>query len=141
MHNKGNYKQDKKTTLRMGENNCRWSNWQRINLQNIKAAHTAQYQKNKQPNQKLGRRPKQTFLQRYTEGQQKHEKNSQRCSLLEKCKSVLQWGITSNLSGWPSSKKSTNSKSWRGCGEKGPSCTVGGNVNWYSHYGEQYGDS
>ena len=20
-----------------------------------------------------------------------------------------------------------------------PSCTVGGNVNWYSHYGEQYG--
>jgi len=22
-----------------------------------------------------------------------------------------------------------------------PSYTVGGNVNWYSHYGEQYGDS
>ena len=22
-----------------------------------------------------------------------------------------------------------------------PSCTVGGNVNWYSHYGEQYRDS
>ena len=22
-----------------------------------------------------------------------------------------------------------------------PSCTVGGNVNWYSHYGRQYGDS
>ena len=21
------------------------------------------------------------------------------------------------------------------------SCTVGGNVNWYSHYGEQYGSS
>ena len=21
-----------------------------------------------------------------------------------------------------------------------PSCTVGGNVNWYSHYVEQYGD-
>ena len=142
MHNKGNYKQDKKTTLRMGENNCRWSNWQRINLQNIKAAHAAQYQKNKQPNQKLGRRPKQTLLQRrYTDGQQKHEKNSQCCSLLEKCKSVLQWGIALYWSGWPSSKKSTNNKSWKGCGEKGPSCTVGGNVNWYSHYGEQYGDS
>ena len=38
------------------------------------------------------------------------------------------------------------------CGEKGtqkmlgvekrePSCTVGGNVNWHSHYGEQYGGS
>ena len=35
----------------------------KINLQNIQAAHAAQYQKNKQPNQKVGRRPKQTFLQ------------------------------------------------------------------------------
>ena len=32
---KANYKQDEKTTLRMGENICQWSNWQRINLQNI----------------------------------------------------------------------------------------------------------
>ena len=22
-----------------------------------------------------------------------------------------------------------------------PSCTAGGNVNWYSHYGEQFGDT
>ena len=35
----------------------------KINLQNIQAAHAAQYQKNKRPNQKVGRRPKQTFLQ------------------------------------------------------------------------------
>ena len=63
----------------------------RINLQNIQAAHAAQYQKNKQPNQKLGRRPKQTFLQRrHTDGQQIHEKNVQHHSLLEKCKSKLQ---------------------------------------------------
>ena len=26
-------------------------------------------------------------------------------------------------------RKSTNNKCWRGCGEKEPSCTVGGNVN------------
>ena len=26
-------------------------------------------------------------------------------------------------------KKSTNNKCWRGCGERVPSCTVGGNVN------------
>ena len=30
----------------------------RINLQNIQAAHAAQYQKHKQPNLKMGRRPK-----------------------------------------------------------------------------------
>ena len=29
-----------------------------------KIYHAAQYQKNKQPNQKMGRRPKQTFPQR-----------------------------------------------------------------------------
>ena len=26
-------------------------------------------------------------------------------------------------------RKSTNNKCWRGCGEKEPSCTLGGNVN------------
>ena len=31
----------------MGENICKWSNWQRINLQNLQAAHAAQYQKKK----------------------------------------------------------------------------------------------
>ena len=41
----------------------------------MQAAHTTQYQKNKQPNQKVGKRPKQTFLQRrHTDGQQTHEK-------------------------------------------------------------------
>ena len=35
----------------------------------------AQYPKNKRPNQKMGRRPKQTFLQRrHTDGQKAHEK-------------------------------------------------------------------
>ena len=38
----------------VGENNIKCNNWQRIDLQNIQAAHTTQYQKNKQPNQKLG---------------------------------------------------------------------------------------
>ena len=41
----------------------------RINFQNIQAAHTTQYQKNKQLNQKVGKIPKQTFLQRrHTDG-------------------------------------------------------------------------
>ena len=51
------------------ERNSKGNNWQRINFQNIQAAHTTQYQKNKQPNQKVRKRPKQTFLQRrHTDG-------------------------------------------------------------------------
>ena len=34
-------------------------------------------------------------------------------------------------------EKSTHNTCWRKCGEN--SYTVGGNVNWYSHYGKQYG--
>ena len=46
-----------------------FSTQQRVNFQNIQAAHTTQCQKNKQPNQKVGKRPKQTFLQRrHTDG-------------------------------------------------------------------------
>ena len=35
LHSKGNYKQEEKTTLRMGENICKQINGKRINLQNI----------------------------------------------------------------------------------------------------------
>ena len=32
-------------------------------------------------------------------------------------------------------KKFTKNKSWRRCGKREPSFNVGGNANWYSHYG------
>ena len=37
--------------------------------------------------------------------------------------------------------KSTDNKCWIGCQKMEPSCTVGGNINWYSHYEEQCEDS
>ena len=64
LNNERNCKQGEKTALKIEENNSKWNNWQSINLQNIQAVHAAQYQKNKKPNQKVGKRPKQTFLQR-----------------------------------------------------------------------------
>ena len=46
-----------------------WSNRQTTNLKNIQATPAAQFQKNKWPNQKMGQRTKQTFLQRrHTDG-------------------------------------------------------------------------
>ena len=38
-------------------------------------------------------------------------------------------------------KKSTDKNAEESVEKREPSCTVGGNVNWYSHYGEQYGGS
>ena len=59
----------------MGENNYKWNNWQRINLKNIQVDNAAQYQKNKQANQNMGRISKLTFLQRrHADSQQTHEK-------------------------------------------------------------------
>ena len=58
INNEGNYKQGEKTALRMGENNSKRSNWQTTNLENIQATPTAQLQKSKWPNQKMGQRTK-----------------------------------------------------------------------------------
>ena len=42
---------------------------------------------------------------------------------------------------WPSSKNLQTINAGDGVEKREPSYTVGGNVNWYSHYGEQYGGS
>ena len=78
LHNKGNYKLGEKTAFRMGENNSKWRNRQRITKQiqaitskykQIQANPVAQFQKNKWPNQETGQRAKQTFLRRrHTDG-------------------------------------------------------------------------
>ena len=46
MHSEGNHQQNEKTTHRMGENICKQSDQQGINLQNIQIAHAPQYKKN-----------------------------------------------------------------------------------------------
>ena len=48
----------------MEENICKQSSWLRIKIQNVQTTHAAQYQQNKQPDQKMGGKSKQTFLQR-----------------------------------------------------------------------------
>ena len=58
-HNKGNCKQSKKIIYRMGENICKpCDQRQGLNFQHRQTAHTTQQQQNKQPNQKMGRRPR-----------------------------------------------------------------------------------
>ena len=41
---------------------------------------------------------------------------------------------------WPSSKRQNITNAGEDVEKREPLCTVGGNVNWYSHCGEQYGE-
>ena len=90
----------------------------------------------------MGKEAEQTFFQRrHTDGQQAHEKmfnitnhqgnanqNHNEISLLP-----CQVGY------YQKDKKTTRVA--KDVEQKEPSYTVGGNVNWYSHYGEQDGES
>ena len=71
-------------------------------------------------------------------------KDAQHHELLEKCKSKLQWDITSHLSEWPWSTSLQTINAGKGVEKREWSCIVG-NVNWYiyiySPYGRRYEDS
>ena len=76
LHSKGNHskkKKKEKIICEMGEEDCKQCNLQGLNLQNRQTTHTIQQQENNQPKQKMGRRSKQTFLKRHTDGRQAHE--------------------------------------------------------------------
>ena len=139
MHNKVNYKQDEKTTLRMGENNCKWSNWQKINFENIQAVHEFNIRKTK--------------IKKWAEDLNRHlsiediqtaSKHMKRCSKLLIIREIQ---IKTTMSYHLTPVRITIIKSLQTINagecveEREHSCTVGGNVNWYSYCGRRYGDS
>ena len=93
---------------------------------------------NKNTKQKIGRWSKHVFPQRHINGQKAHKKMLNITKLLEKCVSKMQWGITSLQSEWSSSKYQQEINSGENVEKREHSCTVGGNVIMYNHYGEQY---
>ena len=111
-----------------------------IYLQNIPTVQAAQYQKNKQGNKKSGWQIRhKTFLQRRRkDGQQTHEKMLNTIH--------YQRNANQNYNEVPphTSKNDYHQKNLQtvNAGEdvvkREALCTVGGDINWYNCYGEQY---
>ena len=68
-------------------------------------------------------------------------KDAWHCWLLDKCRSNPQWGVIAHLSERSSSKCLQIRNAGEGVEKREPSYAVGGDVNWYSYNGKQYGGS
>ena len=90
---------------------------------------------------KWAEKSKYIFFQRHTDDQKAHEKMLDITNYQKNADQNYNEVITSQWSEWSSSKSPQTINAREIVEKREPSSTVGGNVNWCNHCGEQYGDS
>ena len=89
----------------------------------------------------MGRRPTQTFLQRRLTGGQESRRKTLNVTDQREMRIKTTVGCHFTQSEWPPSKRLQTVNAGERVEKREPSYTGRGNVHWYSHYGEQHGDS
>ena len=105
----------------------------------MQTAYVAEYHQNKQPDQIVDRRPKETFSKKVTQMASRHMKRCLTSLIIREMpiKTTIRPHHTLvRMIIIKRKKKSTNNKCWREYDDRETSSTVAGNINWYNHNAE-----